>query len=424
MAIGTALNIAGGITASVGKAFGLNTWQLQDGTFNGVTFCSPSRSDLPILSSGAIGGILSAADGIQANINSFSGKPASNTNSRISLIDTTLNILSMKSDFILQNVTKQFPYANESMVEKLGSGGFLHSFIIQVVGQDYLTAINNLKNAIINPPDNSSNGILVHPSLGRISGQSSVVNFNYVESFNLWRGATLFISFMSPNESMAINPSKSLAQNIFNAATSCLAAVKSITTAFTVLKGYYTEIENLISPQTKNSQLNKISVGVSLATNKLNAATNYIVKTSNSGAQISALTNTPLDTSALPVILNGVEIPAINSVTKTYNSNQGEIIIQDYSGYITSFVTEIQAIGGLTNSLSVELIKSISTLANLAIAAGVTTPTKTFTTPYVMSLSKVLHINGININLMDEVFKNNPQLNSANYIAQGSKVFL
>lgn len=424
MSIGSAINVASGITGAVGKAFGLNTWQLKDGSFNGVTFCSPSRSSMPLLGTGLIGGVMSAYDGITASINSFSGTPTGDTNSRSNLVDTTLSIISMKSDFLLQNVTKQFPYAKESMVEQLGSGGWLHSFVIQIVGQDYMTAIQNLEMAIVNPPTNGKAGQLIHPSVGKINGISSVVNFNFVEEVNLWRGATLFISFMSPLEAATTPTPKSLAQKIFNAVNSCLAAVTSIMSAFAALKGYYNTIKNLVSPTTKNTQLANISTGVTKATNSLTSSANYILKTSSSGAQVSALSNTPLNYSALPIVLNGVEIPATNGVTKTYNDNQGSIIIQFYTDQIVALILDLQPLGGLANNLISELYKSVSTLAVLANAAGTQPPARTYIVPYAMSLSKVLHLNGVNINLMPLVFKNNPQLSSANYLEQGTKVYL
>ncbi len=421
MAITTATNLASGITSTAGDLFGLNTWQIRDGIYNGVTFCSAGRSDMAILNTGLGGQIFDSIDGVTASLNSYNGKTLKDTNSRQMLIDTTLNILDMKSEFLLQNAIKRFPLAKESIVEDLGSGGWVHSFVIQIVGQDYSTAIKNIQNAILNAEGDKS---LTHPTLGKISGKSYVINFNYNENFTMWRGATLYISFLSQSEVSSQPIPKSVTQQVFNAATACLSAVNTITTTFAVLQGYYNQVSNLVAPRTKNSQLAAVSTTVNNATQSLGASTNYIIKTSNSGAKISSLSNTPIDYAALPIILNGVDIPATGGTTKTYNDNQGLILIDSYSKQVTQAIISLAPLGGDANDLKMELYKSVSLLAGLAMVAGTQQPSQTFIVPYPMSLSMVLHLNNIDLNLAHTVFMNNPQLSSANYITQGEVVYL
>lgn len=417
----TAASLTSGIASSAGELLGLNTWQIRDGTYNGVTFCSAGRSDMSLLTSGLGGQIMDSIDGITASINSFNGQSQKDPNSRQVLIDTTLNILDMKSEFLLQNVIKRFPLAKESLVEELGSGGWVHSFVIQIVGQNYLTAIKNIQNAILDKQGDKS---LTHPTLGKIAGKSYAINFNYNENFTLWRGATLFISFLSQNELSSQPTATSTTQKVFNAATACLNAVNTINTTFVVLQGYYTQVSNLVAPRTKNSQLAVASAKVNDATKSLSASTNYVMKTSNSGARISSISNTPIDYTALPVVLNGVDIPAIGGTTKTYNDNQGLILVDSYTKQVTQAILSLAPLGGDANDLKMELYKSVSLLSQLTLVAGTQPPAQTFIVPYPMSLATVLHLNNIDIDLTHKVFINNPQLSSANYIAQGEVVYL
>lgn len=421
MAITTATNLASGITSTVGDLFGLNTWQIRDGIYNGVTFCSAGRSGMSILTTGLGGQIFDSIDGVTASVNAFTGKTMRDTNSRQLLVDTLLNIIDMKSEFLLQNAIKRFPLAKQSLVEELGTGGWVHSFVIQIVGQDYSTAIKNIQNAILNPDGDKS---LTHPTLGKIAGKSYVINFTFSENVTLWRGATLSISFLSQSETSSVPATKSQLQKVFNAATACLNAVTTITTTYAVVKGYYNQVSNLIAPRTRNSQLKVATAKVDNVTESLSASTNYIVKTSNSGAKISSLSNTPINYDALPVIVSGVEIPKTSGATKTYNDNQGIILLDSYTAKVTEAIASLEQLGGDANNLKMELYKSVSLLADLVLSAGTQQPTQTFTTPYPMSLSTVLHLNNLDINLASQVFKNNPQLISANYIPQGEKVYL
>lgn len=421
------INLASGITSSSGNAFGLNTWQLKNGKYNGVTFCNPDPAGygIPALNNGAIGGLVSSYDSVTASVNSFTGKAKGDPNSGQILIDTTMAVLDMRSEFMLQNAIKQFPYANKSVVENLGYGGWVHSFVLQIWGQDYLTAVNNIKNAIINPPDDASKNVLIHPTLGKIPGKTSVINFSFNESYNLWRGATVMISFLSQDESGAIVTPKSTTQKVFNAATACLGAITSITSAYATFKTTFTQVSNLLSPRTKNTQLKSISNKIDKSNKQLFESTNYVVKTTNTSAQISELTNAPIDYSALPTVLSGVELPALNSQTKTYNQNQGLILVESYKNSILEIIAEVIALsGGQANELVTALYESASKLFGLAIVATAEPVRYGYTVPYAMSLSSVLFLNNMPLSLTQQVFTNNPQLVSANYIEAGEVVYL
>lgn len=176
----------------VASILGLTNWQLNEGMYNGCSFHTLQPLSAAISQSAIVNG---AATGIYA-FNKLLGTNllGDNPNSRTNLFLTTLALMNVNDELTRKFVRKRLPYANQDNIEDMGLSGESYTINALFFGMDYLTALDNFLNAVLNPPPKDEN-VLIHPVLGEISGDTYLVRMKRRYSSDAYQAVMLELQF-------------------------------------------------------------------------------------------------------------------------------------------------------------------------------------------------------------------------------------
>ena len=378
---------------SVLQILGYNSWQLQDGSYNGCTFTAFTKygaiENNPLFQSGV---------NTIASINQLTGSNLLGTdpNGLGRLYNTLLTSLQYSTETFYNIVILKPPFSNKGNLQNLGTAGKEFKLTLVFYGDNHQTALYNLENAINNPPVNNYK-VLVHPIFGLIQGITEVTSFKIEDSYDRWNASLVNITFRSELSNYSQVPSLSNVQNILNAIQAILSLILAIEAELNVLS----EIGN-----TFNQNVNNI-------TNNLYNNTNYGYKNSSISVSNSSLDNTPVNNNIIPII------------SDNFNSGVANIILNNYNNLVFSTVKQLSQLNnGLFNKLINSLTISVGYLYNFYnYILNNNSSYVIYTTPYDMTLREVLIYNSIDVSLLTEKSLLNPDYNLS-YIPKGSRIIL
>ena len=396
------MSILSGANASLSNALtllGYNGWQLQDGSYNGITFVSFTQFGVlennPVFQAGA---------NTVATINQLTGLnlTGGDPNSVGELYNTFLTILQFTDETIFNIVEKRTPYTQSVNLEDVGTSGREFKMVLWFAGNDYQKAETNFRNAIVNPPLGSDK-VLVHPTLGLISGRTYVTKYATDTSFQRWNSTLVNITFRSELSGNSTLQPNSKVLNVLNAIQSILALILAIQAELAVLAAI----------------AGSYSSGVNSTTITLYNNTNYAYKTSNLVTS-NNVTNTSLDTT--PVNYN-----LLNIISNNFNVSVANLILADYGNQVKTLIDNLGSLNnGLFNNLINLLTISVSRLYDLylGLLENQNQNQSIITAPYDLTLRELLTINNIDTSNIEFVFNLNPNLQTCSYIPKGTKIIV
>lgn len=429
-------------SSNITSALGLDGWQLKDGKYNGCSFVT--FVPIPFLQGNTL---FQAGTDSVAMFNSATGGVGNDPNSATQLYQTKLGILQFTDNMMQGKVVKKTPYTNQVNIEDTGFQGYEFSMSLIFLGDDYVKAVANFENVILNPPENPENYmVLHHPIRGRIGGFTFVTDFKVVTSLAYYNGCIANVTFRAVNTNGAVTkvPILSTAQQIARAVNTALALVNGIGSTVNQIQGTVKNINSggLLEPRTwtgylqknialsKNTNLNnshtsfltlteynQIAAAVSNVQNTLLNSVAYMCRYGNSPVKVAQLSALDIDYNYLPKSLNQF---------KKYVLVQADIICNYYAQQIAevSHLIELYGVGADANDLLIQLTKSQALLLLVAQSIGNRVTTKTYVVPYDMSIIKVLANNNISLSKVNAVMQLNPEIVSSNYITSGTSVNL
>lgn len=411
-----AITTGSSVLSGVLYALGINGWKLSKGSYNGCTFASFVQ--IPIIENNPI---IQSGENLIASINQISGITAgADPNGLFNLYNTILGSLNLSTEPIFQVAEKALPFANRCNTESTGTGGYIFRMVLLFVGSDYQKAKNNFVNAICYPPTDPSKYLsLIHPTMGKIPGITRVTHMTIDESVGIWNAATINITFRSEQTFKGIAPTNQI-QNFTNALQSALAIALGINATVADFLSIVNSNGRVPTGKTSNvtfTQSQTIATQANSISNSLVANVNYIYKTSNTVTVNSSLNTMKINYSLLP--------PTLNQVV-SYAPVQQAIISNFYMGKVQSLKTYIATtpFGSNVNQLINQLNASVSILNSVSSLVLPSSNALSYKVPYTMSLRTLLINNGITLDQALNVYLNNPQILSPNYIEEGMVVLL
>lgn len=412
--------------ANITSALGLTGWQLKTGKYNGCSFATFVQ--IPILENNAI--YKSGQDLVAVYDQAFGTlSDGADRNAKGQLYNTIMGLIQFSDKLVTGTVEKQTPYANSVNIEDVGFKGYEFKMSLVFFGDDYMKALANFENAVLNPPKIATQYLkLEHPTRGVIDGYTYVVGgLEVITSLAYWRGCIVNVTFRSTTTPSQVKSANSNVTNVIRTINAALGVVNGLGATIATINGTISNFKSngvisnnssvTTSAQVTQAQYNTLSTNLtSLSTAMFNAIL-YMYKYGKTGTNIASLNSATLDYSYLPKSLNQ---------QVSYKLNQGSIIMAEYYAQCQAIVDEIATynLQGLANDIVNEIRKSISALGAVCEVIGNKKTTSTYTTPYDMSIRRVLSINGLPLNKAQTVMDLNPDILSANYIAANTVVNL
>jgi hypothetical protein len=437
-AFGVASTLGAGVN-SLANALGLDGWGLKTGKYNGCTFFAVAS--IPLLENSAL---YKAGEDIISTVNQFTGgkNDGQDANRSGQLYNTNLESLVITDKLISGKVIKVTPYSNSVNIEDTGFRGYEFRMTLVFFGDDYLRALANFEQAVLNPPKNPAQYlVLEHPTRGKINGYTYVVgDLEVITSVAYWRGCVVNVLFRSVQTPQQITaPELSTAQKVFRALQATLGAVSALGGTIANIQGFGKNYNILKSAKVNNvnpknlltqvdvttssnasiefNDINSIEVELQDLSNILFNCMLYAYKYGNPPAQIAKLSKSEVDYNYLPPTLNQL---------KRYTLVQSEIILDYYNSKCKLTIAKIYEINsdGLFNNKINQVNTSISNLYAVLQTIGNKVTTNTYLVPYAMSIRRVLSLNGIPLDAANAVMKLNPSILSSNYIFANTVVNL
>lgn len=388
------------VISSINQAanlLGVNNWQLQTAKFAGVSFfIVPNSWD---------------------KFNPL--QPVFQVANQLFNDDDPNDALSPDTSLTLQNIRDiqtrklalyRLPNYNGFVVNDQGSDGVVYEFTGLFIGSDYLTAINNFRNAA---NQQSSTGFeFIHPIYGALQN-CYCQQFNFIYNFNEWKAATFNIRIVQSKTLVITNLEVSITQilsqilsdinlsiNSLNTIPSTLLLSRSIINGVTGGVSGNTTVSLMNTPivlstnvatSTEISKL--IGDSVSTTSQVLNATTSLVYQQLLFN-QVTNYTfaNNIIDYNNLPPIYRYATIkPAQFDNLLQYYSNNVDNSINLYIQYKldTVFSSDILV---LKQSLA-QLDTLLKTILN-----QIEQTYTTYTLPYTMSYRTLFYLNGLSFN--------------------------
>lgn len=408
------------------SALGLDGWQLKTGKYNGCTFVAFVK--IPILENNQL--YRSGEDLVAVYNQSYGTSQVSQDPNRADqLINTNMGVIQFTDKLITGTVVKQTPYTNSVNIEDTGFKGYEFKMSLVFIGTDYMKALANFENAIINPSKLSSQYLkLEHPTRGVIDGYTYVVgDLEIVTSLTYWRGCVVNVTFRSTLTPSQNKTGISTTSAVIQSVTAGLGVVSGLGSVIATINGAIKNVQSngviannstvTTSANVTQTEYNQLASNLNNLSQKMYNSILYMYLYGNSGVNVSELNNSTLNYSLLPKSLNQ---------QVSYKFNQASIIMSNYYKECQRIIAEIYSyqLQGLENDIINEIRRSISSLGLICETIGNTRTTNTYITPYDMSIRRVLSLNGIPLNKTKAVMDINPEILSANYIPANTVVNL
>jgi len=341
-----------GYASTVANILGLNNWQLEPGSYNGVKFHL-------------------VVSGILGNLNRFN--PAAGAISQVSgllskaglignLLPPTNDNLPYGTSTISKNITDsgsrkfarhRLPNSNQNVLEDLGWDGEQIRVIGIMFGSSSLEANNNLFNVMINPSIVSiqNRNVLVHPVLGTIRNVL-LTSYKRIHSSEYYKAISYEFVFETSAPVLSVStPNLSTLATVFNTAVSVYNAINS---SVALASSLFTAGKNIITSQFQQNYSNsKINAATLIGASKLmynNLKPVSFVNPSLEGINISTV-NLTVGSTATPLYPSSVsssqqsQLPLtgfVNVDLSSYNTVFNTGLINGVTQVISLYATSVQ----------------------------------------------------------------------------------
>jgi hypothetical protein len=414
-----AISVLGAVAQAqaIAHELGLDGWQRQTGTYNGVAFhVVPSVLDRLNQDLNPAAGIIDATEnllGITSNSQDNTSLPYGTHATGTAIADETHRKLVIHR-----------PPNNADIFED--QGWFGDTFSIQGIlyGAAYSQALNNILNAFLNDSNisNSDRNVLVHPILGRIENVM-MISKRQIHDPKMWRCCLYQFTFV------CTKPVATLAKNISSTLNSITSGITSILSIITGLLNTWGEIKAI--QNTFGSSGNTSSVQ-----NALKNSQAAVISTCNISVSITQF------------LVNNLQPPGYNNVqlskTKTtpivalsqlyyFSSNMTPTDVNTLLTYSDNSIDDCIAVLQTVNDNPI--YDSITALINLqsqinglalALLNSFYGSTKLYTTPYDTNLFDICFLNNLNYNTQSSTILklNQSVIFSTNFIAKHTSLRL
>lgn len=427
------------ISSNISSALGLDGWQLKNGKYNGCTFAA--FVPIPLLNGSML---FQAGTDSVAMYNSATGSIGADPNELGQLYQTNLGVLQFTDTMVQGKVVKKTPYTNKVNIEDTGFQGYEFGMSLLFLGDDYVKALANFEKAIATPPENPKQYmVLEHPIRGVINGLTYVVDYKVVTSLAYFNGCIVNVTFRATDTAGAIAklPVLSTAQQIARAVNTALKLVNAIGSTVNQVQGavknlsnggllqlktwdtlltnnYRNATQSIESPTLLNqTEYNDIVIATQNVQNTLLNSVAYVMQYGDTNVKIASINSLDIDYTYLPLALNQF---------KKYVLVQGDILLMYYTKQVDKVVALIDKynVNKQATNLLLQLEQSKAVLSAVCSTVANKVTTNTFSTPYDMSIIKVLSLNNISLSQAKAVMDLNPDIVSSNYIQANTRVNL
>lgn len=444
-----------GYANTVASVLGLNNWQLQAGSYNGVKFHLILSGVLDNLNRfNPAAGAISQINGLLSRANLIGGiVPATNDNLPYGTSTVSKNITDTGSRKFARH---RIPNSSSNVLEDLGWDGEVIKCVGIIFGSSALDANNNLFNVMINPSSVSqlNRNVLVHPVLGKINNVL-LTNYKRVHASEQWKAIAYEFTFETSSPILAqTSPLSTISKlaAVFNAITSIYTAINSSIQLATLL---YTRgnviVNSYFQTNYNNSIINAATlIGVTkliyanltpsgfvsptlqaLNTSTVNLSIGSTTATTGISNKTGTLNSNQTTTNPYTGVVN-VNLSAFNTAFNTGLSNGVTQVISLYATSIQNTINVINSSGqnSVFQSVVANLEASLVALNNVgqSVLANLFSNSTTITTSTTTSLEEIFAKYNMNYNLSKNIQQvismNQGSFNSVNYIPVGTKVIL
>jgi len=409
-----------GITSAVEQlatALGLDSWQIQTGSYNGVAFHTvPStlkRLGNELLNIDALVGATESLLGVTNNQQDNMKLPYGTNTVSTAISD------GMRSKIITHSIPN-----GADVFEDMGWHGETFSIQGIIWGGSYTQALDNLLNVITNPAAASEDDryVLVHPILGTIQNVR-LLSLQKMHNPKLWRSCQYQFNFMS-TQPLSYNTSNVVQGGI--TLVGAITAILTITSSLATIWGEASALlnafgskgnTNSVRQSIQNSQKSVLStVNTSLVVTKL-LVSNLKPAGFNSVPLNNTITTPTNDIPSLYYFNSNMTPTDVNTILTFNNANIEScmtILNQINVNAIYDSITSLIALQSQMNKLSLSLLN------------GFYGTTKQFIVPYDSNLFDICFLNNLDyFSQSNSILQlNKSVIFSTNYIAKNTPLIL
>lgn len=446
---------AAGYASTVASVLGLNNWQLQAGSYNGVQFHLVVSGILDNLNQyNPAAGAISAISGLLTSANPIGGlTPATNSNLPYGTSAVSKNITDVGTRKFARH---RIPNSAFNVLEDLGWDGEQIKCVGIIFGSSSLVANNNLFNVMINPSKVSiiNRNVLVHPVLGKINNVL-LTNYKRIHASEQYKAIAYEFTFETSSPVLAqTSPLSTLSQvaSAFNTVVSVYSAINSSIQLATLLyTAGKTIVNSYFQTNYNNSMITAATfVGVSQLINNNLSPTGFVsptlqaLNTSTVNLSIGSTTASTGITNTVGTISSNqatttpytgvvnVSLAAYNTAFNTGLNNGVTQVITLFASSVQTVINTINASGqnSAFQSVIANLEAAVVALNNVgqAVLTNLTNNTTTITTITTTSLEEIFAKYNFNFNnatsIQQVISLNQGTFNSVNYIPAGTSVVL
>ncbi len=448
---------------TLANILGLNNWQLNPGSYNGVKFHLISSGVLDNLNQfNPASGAISQVQGLLSRSNLIGGvTPATNDNLPYGTSTVSKNVTDTGSRKYARH---RLPNSNTNVLEDLGWDGEVIKCVGIIFGSSSLQANNNLFNVMINPSSVSvlDRNVLVHPVLGTIYNVL-LTGYKRIHSSEHWKAIAYEFTFETSSPILAQTTPLSLfsqAAAAFNAVVSVYGAIQ---TSINLAKILYTAGNNIVNsyfqtnynntlinsatfvsvnrllynnlkPVTYTNPtleaINTSTVNLSVGSTTATTGVTNTIGTANSN-QVATSTFTGVGSTPYTGVVN-INLSQYNAAFNTGLPNGVSQVVSIYAQSVQNTITIINQSGQSSSFQSViaNLEASVVALNNVAQALlfNLLENTTKITIENVTSLEEIFAKYNMNFQIpenIQQVISLNPGVfNSVNLIPAGTQVVL
>lgn len=397
---------------AIANELGLNGWQIQTGSYNGVAF-----HVVPSILNKLNQDLNPATGAIDSTINLLGIGSLSQNNENLPY--GTKAVSTGISDRTHRKLVIHRPPNNADIFEDMGWFGDTFSIQGILFGSAYSQALNNILNGFLNDPNstNPNRNVLVHPILGRIENVM-LVDMQRIHEPKMWRCCLYQFNFA------CTKPVAVLTQNISSTLNAINSTITGILTIITGLLNTWGDIQAL--KHVFGSAGNTTTVEQALKNSQTS-----VINTCNTNVSITQFMVNNLK----PIGYNNVQLSktptfSITGLTQLYyfTSNMTPTDVNTLLTYSDNSINaciatlEVINVNPIYNSITalINLQSQMNALA-LALLNSYYGSTKLYTTPYDTNLFDVCFLNNLNYNSQSSTILklNHNIIPSANYIPKG-----
>lgn len=368
---------------------GINTWQLQTASFNGVSFFivpASWESYNPFQT-------------ITKTATNYLAPNESDPNQNLAA-DTKTSMQNIR-DFRSKKLSiRRMPNFDGYFIRDNGADGIGYEMVCLIVGSDYLTGLQNIQNTV-----NDQNGkgfTFVHPVYGPLSG-CYISTFTTLFQSSKWRAATFTMRIMQTGSvsGLPVTPSaKTIAGNVLNIITDSINDFGLIGAEILLAQGFLGRMGIIqyggqTVQQSPSVRAQQLSDAIYSNQAKLQAATTVVYQQlakDKLGVTNYTYMNTPVDYNNLPVMFR---------YSKVRTEQFGDLL-QYYADSIAE-TYQLYQIYGVDSIWSDNITALRSSLVQLdtflaSVVAKIDNTYKAYTLPADYSVRQIFFYNGLDFN--------------------------